>query len=90
MSFYRPTETELLNQALKYFHKGDFKQAFDCFDKVITDFGNITLAWLGKGDCLSELGLFEQSIQCYDYVLKTRARESSCFMQCGRSFIKNW
>lgn len=56
----------------------DLKKAIEYFDEAIKSDATFTDAWNGKANALNSIGKSEESIECYDEVLRINRNKLSC------------
>jgi tetratricopeptide (TPR) repeat protein len=57
-------------QGFKLHMAGKYKEAIECFDKVIELDSNDALAWYNKGNAFAAQGMFEAAAGCYEKATK--------------------
>jgi Flp pilus assembly protein TadD len=60
---------DVLNEANEYFRKENYDLAINFYDKVIKD-RNLAFAWGNKARSLSNLGRYNEAIECYDKAIE--------------------
>lgn len=56
---------------------GHYKEAIECYDKVLEINPRSSIAWSHKGDVLRRLGKYSEAISCYDEALRIKPSEST-------------
>ncbi len=79
------TDNESLGWELK--NKGDFKGAIEAFDHAINEnHRKKYFALHGKGECLIELGRYDESIECFNAAINLDKEQHWAYHGLGRAY----
>lgn len=63
-------ETNWNTKGLDLYKKGKYKEAVECFNKVLSDDPGAFKVWNNKGNALYKIGNYETALSCYDKALE--------------------
>ncbi len=76
------------SKGLELYKEGKYKEAIECFEKVLKSDQKAFKVWNNKGNALYKLGNYENSIICYDKALEINPEYSNAWYGKGCALVK--
>jgi tetratricopeptide (TPR) repeat protein len=80
---------EIVTNAKRYLHKGEFQTAFDYLEQAIDKYPNNLELWLYKGICSRNLMKYEEELKCFEISLILDPHNSMIKIHNGLAYNSN-
>ncbi|MEQ8168925.1 MAG: tetratricopeptide repeat protein [Candidatus Eremiobacterota bacterium] len=81
-------ETNWNTKGLELYKKGQYKEAVECFNRVLNDDPKAFKVWNNKGNALYKLGNYEKALLCYDKALEVSQDYSNAWYGKGCTLLQ--
>jgi len=75
-------------EGISFNGRGQFRQAIDCYDKILKIAPNHAQTWNSKGIALASLGRFSEAIACHDTALGINPKDAHAWDNRGLNFAE--
>ncbi|AXI24907.1 hypothetical protein CFE53_01510 [Methanofervidicoccus sp. A16] len=82
------TKEEWLDEGISLSKAGKYKEALECFDKVLKIDPNCVDGWYNKGLALSKLKKYDEAIKCFDKALEIDPKHAHVWYNKGYILLK--
>lgn len=81
-------ETNWNTKGLELYKKGQYKEAVECFNRVLSDDPQAFKVWNNKGNALYKLVSYDKALNCYDKALEISPDYSNAWYGKGCTLIQ--